>query len=1037
MVAMDSGSCGKKLCKRVLPSTPLYCRCGVPFCSEACFVSQWHAEHRHACPNAAEIKKEVADRRSSSERSGTALLVATALSRTRLPSAATAEEVPAAASALPVDLLGMSQVDQTRPIPKPIVEPEQIAPAAPAASPATAAPSPQAPPAGLHVRDLIGDSMRAHFDQDGPPAEPVTDATMASVTMHVPRAWTAAPTALPQPSTPAAASGEGAPALAPPPTSTATAPSPESSVAPSPVGTTESMADSASSSTTSITFGKRKSLPRYELDHFIFGGPIGNGSYGHVRKVIHKTTGELFAIKEIPKKKVREQQMTEYLMREVKTQLLIKHRNVLRLFYYFEDSQKVYLLLEYANGGSLFSHLRKKGKLKEDEAAPLFVDVVSALDYLHKRGIVHRDLKPENILMCSGDVAKIADFGWCAEVSKDGAQRNTFCGTWDYLSPEMVQNQPHDYTVDIWAAGVLLFEMLTGRPPFSASSQVKALTRITDVDLQIPEMISAMARDLIIKLLRKEPSERLALQDAEQHPWVQRYMPKIEEKKMDALAGAHLNSPSSGGFSSGANPTGSPLGSPLGSPPDSPRSKLLQESPGATATVARSPGSSTDSPDRPDGGASIVPTSRGWVCPTGQPLPKARAKAGSAFQRSKSKADAEARSDMQKSSDFMEKIMAGRLEPVGPQSSQPAMDTPSGSSGLGAATAGVSSSSTAEFVSHSPEASSVAGAGTASEPLSSGQWAVRRHLDEKRRNSDKSGISFESPLDSEVKRKADGPAEAARPRFQTSPVDGNMQAKADARAEARARLPSATAALLEALRAPKGNGPDRAPVAAAEDRETKSDTAEQKPQVPASAPPLNLPPRSPMKPDEAAVASTAASPSNAGSTPWQETDTFRNIQKWVRRSSKASVFDELEVDKTVAVSREPGLGKAGSSATTSGDGASSSDRLADAGLRSANPLRLPTAADTQRERFEFDLEPPVDKKIISPSSPINGALFSGGVFDKGPGLVKANGTSANGVTTGGEMPVGAGISGLRGAVDFDSGPLAGALVRTGSKYPNE
>merc|ERR1719454_1359516 len=143
--------------------------------------------------------------------------------------------------------------------------------------------------------------------------------------------------------------------------------------------------------------------------------------------------------------------MTEYLAREVKTQMRLQHPNILRLHYYFEDASKVYLLLEYANGGSLFSLLRKRGRLLESEAAPIFVDVAKALDCLHNYGIVHRDLKPENILMCSGDVAKLADFGWCQEISKDGVPRHTFCGTWDYLSPEMVENEPHNHTVDIWA----------------------------------------------------------------------------------------------------------------------------------------------------------------------------------------------------------------------------------------------------------------------------------------------------------------------------------------------------------------------------------------------------------------------------------------------------------------------------------------------------------------------------------------------------------------------------------------------------------
>jgi aurora kinase len=265
-------------------------------------------------------------------------------------------------------------------------------------------------------------------------------------------------------------------------------------------------------------------VKRYDKDQFVpVGGSIGNGSYGQVRKVVHKRTAELFAMKEIPKKKVSDHKMEEYLFREVKLQYKMRHPNILRLHYYFEDAEMVYLLLEYASGGSLFGHLRKKGRLPEHEAAPIFIGVAKALNFMHSHSIVHRDLKPENILMCAGGVAKIADFGWSAEM-KDGAPRHTFCGTWDYLSPEMVQNEPHDHTVDTWAVGVLLYEMLTGRPPFAASNQMKALSRITNVDLQVPETVSLLARDLIVKILVRDRKKRLTLEEGIRHEWARCFL---------------------------------------------------------------------------------------------------------------------------------------------------------------------------------------------------------------------------------------------------------------------------------------------------------------------------------------------------------------------------------------------------------------------------------------------------------------------------------------------------------------------------------
>jgi len=256
------------------------------------------------------------------------------------------------------------------------------------------------------------------------------------------------------------------------------------------------------------------------------GDPIGNGSYGEVTKVRHKKSGETYAMKAVPKQKIRDQGMLAYLMREIRTQMQLTHPCIVQLHYYFEDEHHVLLLLEYASGGSLFSLLRQRQQLPEGEAARYYVDVAMALMHLHKYGIVHRDLKPENILMC-GDPpkAKLADFGWCAELSRDGAPRNTFCGTWDYLSPEMVQSEPHDNRVDIWATGVLLFEMLTGRAPFSAASPAKATDRIIKVDLQVPGYVPPLAADLMQKLLVREPAKRIGLKEALKHPWVSLQVP--------------------------------------------------------------------------------------------------------------------------------------------------------------------------------------------------------------------------------------------------------------------------------------------------------------------------------------------------------------------------------------------------------------------------------------------------------------------------------------------------------------------------------
>ncbi|CAK0808930.1 unnamed protein product [Prorocentrum cordatum] len=157
--------------------------------------------------------------------------------------------------------------------------------------------------------------------------------------------------------------------------------------------------------------------------------------------------------------------------------------------------------------------MQRQGRLREQEAAPIFVGVASALDHLHQRGLLHRDVKAENVLLCTGGVAKLADFGWCAELS-DRDARKTFCGTLDYLSPEMLRGEEHNHAVDIWAMGVLLYEMLAGHTPFAGRGMSGSMSRISSVDLKIPEAVPAAARDLIGRLLVGDPGSRLPLAEA-------------------------------------------------------------------------------------------------------------------------------------------------------------------------------------------------------------------------------------------------------------------------------------------------------------------------------------------------------------------------------------------------------------------------------------------------------------------------------------------------------------------------------------------
>ena len=211
----------------------------------------------------------------------------------------------------------------------------------------------------------------------------------------------------------------------------------------------------------------------------------------------------------------------------------LRHNNILRLYGYFYDADRVYLILEYAARGELYRELTAVRRFDERRAARYVASLAAALAYCHGKHVIHRDIKPENLLIGADGALKIADFGW--SVHARHSRRTTLCGTLDYLPPEMVAGGLHGPPADVWCLGVLAYEFLTGRPPFEAAGQAETYRRILKVDLGWPEdgeegagggpvpPISAEAKDLITRLLAREPSDRLSLGEVLAHPWVVRH----------------------------------------------------------------------------------------------------------------------------------------------------------------------------------------------------------------------------------------------------------------------------------------------------------------------------------------------------------------------------------------------------------------------------------------------------------------------------------------------------------------------------------
>lgn len=170
----------------------------------------------------------------------------------------------------------------------------------------------------------------------------------------------------------------------------------------------------------------------------------------------------------------------------------------------------------------MFDHLSRCGKFTSEKAALYFYEVCDALAYCHSIKIVHRDIKPENILLDGEGHAKLADFGWSNMVS-NADLRMTFCGTPDYLAPEMIRGEGHNESLDMWCMGVLLYEMTVGKSPFGSRSQETTCRLILQVDLRFPSSLDKDAQDCIVSLCRKIPKERLTAEQSKQHAFVKKY----------------------------------------------------------------------------------------------------------------------------------------------------------------------------------------------------------------------------------------------------------------------------------------------------------------------------------------------------------------------------------------------------------------------------------------------------------------------------------------------------------------------------------
>ncbi|EGW32252.1 uncharacterized protein SPAPADRAFT_50820 [Spathaspora passalidarum NRRL Y-27907] len=280
---------------------------------------------------------------------------------------------------------------------------------------------------------------------------------------------------------------------------------------------------------------KRKS--QNKIGPWKLGRTLGRGSTGRVRLAKNINTGKLAAVKIVPKSNFKKLENPKYkrnqddqdsglpygIEREIIIMKLISHPNIMGLYDVWENKNDLYLILEYIEGGELFDYLIKRGKLQEFEAINYFKQIINGINYLHQFNICHRDLKPENLLLDFNKNIKIADFGMAALEIKEKLLE-TSCGSPHYASPEIVAGKNyHGAPSDIWSCGIILFALLTGHLPFDDENIRKLLLKVQSGKFNMPHDLSWEAKDLISKMLKVNPKDRISIEDILLHPLLTKY----------------------------------------------------------------------------------------------------------------------------------------------------------------------------------------------------------------------------------------------------------------------------------------------------------------------------------------------------------------------------------------------------------------------------------------------------------------------------------------------------------------------------------
>ena len=281
-------------------------------------------------------------------------------------------------------------------------------------------------------------------------------------------------------------------------------------------------------------FKLRNNSPATTLDFYRLIKMIGKGAFGKVYLGVHLLTGKYVAIKSIENQYMKDESSKRKVFQEV---LILKktiHKNIIRLLEVFENKKYLFMVFEYASQGDLLTHVKMTGRLSEDEAKKIFIQIVEGVKYCHNNNILHRDIKLDNILLDGENIVKICDFG-VSRVVKKGVIINEQCGTPAYIAPEIIKDKGYEgCTADLWSMGVLLYAMVTGTVPFKATNIQELHSAIINQRFSIPNFLSECCSDVISELLKVNPCDRIEINELAKCQWFQENPGKIEDKILDS-----------------------------------------------------------------------------------------------------------------------------------------------------------------------------------------------------------------------------------------------------------------------------------------------------------------------------------------------------------------------------------------------------------------------------------------------------------------------------------------------------------------------